>query len=128
MDSRRGYSHLELLENSVLNAAHVARPVEGTPVLEPLEHSVLAMMLDNELLEETSDCEPLAHAVLSVALDGRPMEGIPDLEPLEHSVLEMALDSGLTFRAVRAFSSECCFGRWTCGRDVTIGTVETFGS
>ena len=128
-----GMSHIETLEHSVLNSALVARPMEGTPVLEPLEHSVLTMMQDDKRLEVTADCEPLAHAVLSVALDRRPMEGIPDLEPLEHLVLGMALDSGLKegmshVETVRTLGSECCFGRWTCGRAVAIGTVRAFGS
>ena len=58
-------SNLEPLEHSVLNAALVARPMEGIP----LEHSVLGMALDSGLTEGVSQLEPLEHSILNVALD-----------------------------------------------------------
>ena len=86
-----GMSCLEPSEQSVLNTALVARPMEGTMDTDPSERSVLAMHFDYGLL----DLESPARPALDATLDGRPMEGIPDPHPLENSGLVMALDSEL---------------------------------
>ena len=89
-----GMSSLELLEQSVLNTALVARSMEGTMDTDPPERSALAMHLDYALLNLESPARP----VLNGTLNGQPMEGIPDPHPSENSGLVMALDSGLTKR------------------------------
>ena len=115
-----GMSHLEPLEQSVLNRLLVARPSkcvseersEWKPVINPvisytldgrlrqgntyLERSALGVSLFSGLMEGASCLEPLEQSVLSSSLVARPIEGITekvsDWKPVINPVQDITPD------------------------------------